>query len=193
MESKSEILKKSVYITIALFILAIGYTCAINGFAQIFFNHSANGSIIIKDGQAIGSKHIGQIFTDAKYFHGRPSAYNYNTYTTEEEAQVLPASGGTNLGLSNPTYTENIKANIEKLLVENPGLKVEDIPVEMLTVSGSGLDPHITIQGAMIQVDRVAKENGIAKDEVVTLINKIAHKGIVNVLELNLALEELAK
>ena len=63
----------------------------------------------------------------------------------------------------------------------------------MLTASGSGLDPHITIQGAMIQVDRVAKENGIAKDEVVTLINKIAHKGIVNVLELNLALEELAK
>lgn len=84
MESKSEILKKSVYITIALFILSIVYTCAINGFAQIFFNHSANGSIIIKDGQAIGSKHIGQIFTDVKHFHGRPSAYNYNTYTTEE-------------------------------------------------------------------------------------------------------------
>ncbi|MDO5788041.1 MAG: potassium-transporting ATPase subunit C [Fusobacterium sp.] len=193
MESKSEILKKSVYITVALFILAIIYTCVINGFAQIFFNHSANGSIIIKDGQAIGSKHIGQLFTDAKHFHGRLSAYNYNTYTTEKEAQVLPASGGTNLGLSNPAYTENIKANIEKLLVENPGLKVEDIPVEMLTASGSGLDPHITIQGAMIQVDRVAKENGIAKDKVVTLINKIAHKDTVNVLELNLALEELTK
>lgn len=193
MESKSEILKKSIYITVALFILATIYTCVINGFAQIFFNHSANGSIIVKDGQAIGSKHIGQVFAGAKHFHGRPSAYNYNTYDTEEETQVLPASGGTNLGLSNPTYTENVKANVEKLLVENPGLKVEDIPVEMVTASGSGLDPHITVQGAMIQAERVARENGIAKDEVVALINKIAHKDIVNVLELNLALEELAK
>lgn len=193
MESKSEILKKSIYITVALFILATVYTYLINGFAQTFFNHSANGSIIVKDGQAVGSKHIGQVFTEAKYFHGRPSAYNYNTYATEEEAQVLPASGGTNLGLSNPTYTENVKANVEKLLAENPGLKVEDIPVEMVTASGSGLDPHITVQGAMIQAERVAKENGIIKDEVVDLINKMAHKDIINVLELNLALEELTK
>jgi K+-transporting ATPase ATPase C chain len=191
MESKSEILKKSIYITVALFILATVYTCVINGFAQMFFNHSANGSLIVKDGQAIGSKHIGQVFTDEKHFHGRPSAYNYNTYETEEEAQVLPASGGTNLGLSNPAYSENVKANVEKLLNANPGLKVEDIPVEMVTASGSGLDPHITVQGALIQAERVAKANGISKDEVINLINKIAHKDIVNVLELNLALEEL--
>lgn len=79
------------------------------------------------------------------------------------------------------------------MLNENPGLKVEDIPVEMVTASGSGLDPHITIQGALIQAERVAKANGISKDEVVNLINKMAHKDIVNVLELNLSLEELTK
>ena len=193
MESKSEILKKSIYITVTLFILSIIYTCVINSFAQIFFNNSANGSLIIKNGQAIGSKHIGQSFTDDKYFHGRPSAINYNTYETKEETDVLPASGGTNLGVSNPNYIQNIESNIEKLLSENKKLKIKDIPIEMITASGSGLDPHITVQGAIIQADRIAKENGINQNDVIKLINKVAHKDIVNVLELNLALEDLIK
>lgn len=191
METKSNILKRSIFVTISLFILATIYTYFINGFAQVFFNHSANGSIIIKNGQAIGSKHIGQLFTENKYFHGRPSVYNYNNYNTKEEAQVLPSSGGTNLSLSNPFYIENIKSNVEKLLIENPGLKVENIPVEMITASGSGLDPHISLKGAMIQVERVAKINKIPKDKVISLINEISQNDAVNVLELNLKIENL--
>ena len=193
METKLEILKKSIFITVGLFILSVIYTCTINSFAQIFFTNSANGSLIVKDGEIIGSKYIGQAFTEKKYFHGRPSVNNYNTYNTREEAETLPISGGSNLAISNPNYIKNIETNIEKLLLENPNLEIKDIPSEMITASGSGLDPHITVQGAFIQAERVARENKINKDEIIELINKVAHKDIINVLELNLALENLIK
>lgn len=193
METKFEILKKSIFITVGLFILSVIYTCTINSFAQIFFTNSANGSLIVKDGEIIGSKYIGQVFTEKKYFHGRPSVNNYNTYNTREEAETLPISGGSNLAISNPNYIKNIEINIEKLLLENPNLQIKDIPSEMITASGSGLDPHITVQGAFIQAERVARENKINKDKIIELINKVAHKNIINVLELNLALENLIK
>lgn len=186
-------IKKSVYVTVTLFVLATLYTLAINGFAQTFFKDSANGSIVYVDGEARGSKYIGQNFTQENYFHGRPSVYNYNTYETSEEAKTLPASGGTNYGLSNPNYEENVKANVEKLLQENPGLKVEDIPTDMVTASGSGLDPNISVQGAMIQVERVAKANNLSVEVVENLIKENTTKDMVNVLELNLKLDELKK
>lgn len=187
------LVKKSLYITVMLFILSIIYTVVVNIFAQTFFNKSANGSIIYKNETPIGSKHIGQLFTKDNFFHGRPSAYNYNTYETEAEAQTLPASGGSNLAVSNPAYSENLKNNIDNLLKENPNLKVEDIPTEMVTASGSGLDPHISVEGAMLQAERVAKENGITVDEVSKIVKENAEKNIVNVLELNLAVLDYIK
>lgn len=193
MENKTGIFKKGICITLILFVITTLYTLIINGFAQTFFNHSANGSILIKNGEVVGSENIGQSFKDSKYFHGRPSVSYYNTYSTKEEAETTPASGGSNLAVSNPEYKTNIKSAIKNLLKENPGLKVEDIPAEMITSSASGLDPHITVQGALIQAERVTKMNGISKDEVINLINKVSHNGIINVLELNLALEDLNK
>ena len=185
--------KKSLYITILLFILSIIYTVVVNIFAQTFFKESANGSIIYKNETPIGSKHIGQQFTKDNLFHGRPSAYNYNTYETDEEANTLPASGGSNLAVSNPAYSENLKTNIDKLLKENPNLKIEDIPTEMITASGSGLDPHISIEGAMIQVERVAKANNISKEKISEIIKENIEGNIVNVLQLNLAILEYKK
>ena len=168
-----ELIKKSIYTTISLFIIAVLYTIIINVFAQTFFKDSANGSIIYKNNQAVGSKYIGQLFTSDKYFHGRPSAYNYNTYDSKEEAETLPASGGTNLALSNPVYNEN--------------------PIEMITSSGSGVDHNISIQGAMIQVERISKANNIPKEKVIELVKNNIENDMINVLELNIALEELFK
>lgn len=187
------LVKKSLYITILLFILSIIYTVLVNIFAQTFFKESANGSIIYKNEIPIGSEHIGQLFTKDNFFHGRPSAYNYNTYETDEEANTLPASGGSNLAVSNPVYSENIKANIDKLLKENPNLKIEDIPTEMVTTSGSGLDPNISVEGAMIQIERVAKANNISKEKISEIIKENSEGNIVNVLQLNLAILEYKK
>lgn len=188
-----ELIKKSIYITISLFIVAILYTAIINIFAQTFFKKSANGSIVYKNNQAIGSKYVGQLFTSEKYFHGRPSAYNYNTYNSKEEAETLPASGGTNLALSNFTYNENIKNNIDLLLKKNPNLETKELPVDMITSSGSGVDPNISIQGAMIQTKRIAKANNIPEEKIIELIKNNINNNMVNVLELNLALNELVK
>lgn len=188
-----ELIKKSIYTTISLFIIAVLYTIIINVFAQTFFKDSANGSIIYKNNQAVGSKYIGQLFTSDKYFHGRPSAYNYNTYDSKEEAETLPASGGTNLALSNPVYNENIKNNIDLLLKKNPNLETKEIPIEMITSSGSGVDPNISIQGAMIQVERISKANNIPKEKVIELVKNNIENDMISVLELNIALEELFK
>lgn len=187
------LIKKGIHVTIVLFIIAAVYTVIINVFAQTFFKDSANGSIIYKNGQAIGSKYIGQLFTSEKYFHGRPSAYNYNTYNSKEEAETLPASGGSNLAVSNPAYSENLKNRIEKLLNDNPELKTKEIPVDMVTASGSGVDPNISIQGAMIQTKRIAKANNIPEEKIIELIKNNINNNMVNVLELNLALEKLLK
>ena len=106
---------------------------------------------------------------------------------------MIPSSGGSNLGGSNLEYNKNIKERIEKILSENPSIEIKDIPVDMVTASASGLDPHITTQGALIQVERVARVNGITKEEVINLVKKMEKNGIINVLELNLALENLIK
>ena len=188
-----ENLKKGILITLVLFLITTIYTYMINGFAQVFFHESANGSIILKNGEGIGSKYIGQNFESDKYFHGRASIFNYNTYSTLKEAQMIPSSGGSNLGGSNLEYNKNIKERIEKILSKNPSIEIKDIPVDMVTASASGLDPHITTQGALIQVERVAKVNGITKEEVINLVKKMEKNGIINVLELNLALENLIK
>lgn len=188
-----ELIKKSIYITISLFIIAVLYTGIINIFAQTFFKNSANGSIIYKNEQAIGSKYIGQLFTSDRYFHGRPSAFNYNTYNSMKETEALSASGGSNLSISNSIYSENLKNRIEKFLNDNPELETKEIPIDMVTASGSGVDPNISIQGAMIQTKRIAKANNIPEEKIIELVKNNINNNMINVLELNLALEELLK
>ena len=188
-----ELIKKSIYITISLFIITVLYTGIINIFAQTFFKNSANGSIIYKNEQAIGSKYIGQLFTSDRYFHGRPSAFNYNTYNSMKETKVLPASGGSNLSISNSIYSENLKNRIEKFLNDNPELETKEIPIDMVTASGSGVDPNISIQGAIIQTKRIAKANNIPEEKIIELVKNNINNNMINVLELNLALKELLK
>ena len=165
------------------------YPLAVTGVAQAAFHHQANGSLIVVDGKVVGSKLIGQPFSDPKHFWTRPSATAPVPYNAN-------ASTGSNQGPTNPALTDAVKARIAALRAADPG-NDRPIPVDLVTASGSGLDPHITPAAAEYQVARVARAHGISADAVRSLV--AAHtdgrtlgflgEPRVNVLDLNLALD----
>ena len=175
-------------ITVVLTVLlGIIYPLAVTGLAQLIFPRQAAGSLIEKDGKVIGSSLIGQPFSGPGYFHSRPSAAGSGYDGT--------ASGGTNLGPTSLKLMDNVKAAAESLREENPG---SPVPIDMVTASASGLDPHITPAAAEFQVPRIARERRLSEDEVRRIVREHAEGrqfGIlgeprVNVLELNLALDK---
>lgn len=173
-------------------ITGIAYPLIVTGIAQLAFPHQANGSLILRDGKPIGSTLIGQSFTDPKYFWGRPSATSPQPYNGT-------ASGGSNLGASNPALTDAVKQRIAKLHAADPGNDVP-VPVDLVTTSGSGLDPDISPAAALYQVNRVAHARGLPVAAVRTLVGRhirgrqfgVLGEPRVNVLQLNLALDQLA-
>jgi len=186
-------LLKHIYPAVALTIvltvlLGIIYPFAITGLSYLFFKEKAQGSLIEKEGRVIGSRLIGQPFSGAGYFHTRPSAAGSGYDAT--------ASGGTNLGpTSKALFAEQIKGRAQELKSENPKM---EIPVDLVTSSGSGLDPHISPAAAEFQVPRVARERRMEEDHVRQLVREhtegrqfgILGEPRVNVLELNLALDK---
>ena len=165
------------------------YPLAITGLSQVLFPKQANGSLIYKDGKPVGSRLIGQPFDDPKYFWGRPSATSPVPYNAA-------SSGGSNLGPTNPALLKTIQDRIDALHKADPE-NHEPIPVDLVTASGSGLDPHISPAAALYQAKRVAKARGIPESSVQGLIEKhtqgrflglLGEPG-VNVLELNLDLD----
>ena len=167
----------------------VAYPLAVTAIAQLLFPHQANGSLISKDGKPIGSTLIGQPFDDPKYFWGRPSAtapFPYNA----------AASSGSNLGPSNPGLTEAVKTRVAALKAADPGNDTS-VPVDLVTASGSGLDPHISSASAEYQVRRVARARGREEAFVRTLVCQhtegrqlgMLGERRVNVLALNLALD----
>lgn len=169
--------------------LGIGYPLAVTGIAAVLFPHKAAGSLILKDGQVIGSELLAQSFTTDRYFHPRPSAAG-NGYDAT-------ASGGTNLAQSNGRLVQRIQGDIDKLQAMNPG---KPVPIDMVTTSASGLDPDITPDNAYYQAPRVAKARNLAEQQVRNLIAQhttsrdfgILGEPRVNVLELNLALDQVS-
>ena len=171
-------------------ITGVIYPLTVTGFAQVFFPHQANGSLIVIDGKAYGSELIGQQFDDPKYFWGRPSAAGYNA----------AASSGSNLGPMNPSLEEVVQARMDALHAADPNNTLP-IPVDLVTASASGLDPHISVASALYQVPRVASARGWSEAEATSLVEKFTEgrqfglfgEPRVNVLLLNLALDGMMK
>lgn len=169
------------------------YPLAVTGLAQLLFPEQANGSLIVREGRVVGSRLIGQFFDKPEYFWGRPSAtapFPYNA----------AASGGSNLGPTNPVLIDAVKARVAALQAADPGNE-SPIPVDLVTASGSGLDPHISPAAALYQVKRVSRARGLDEGAVSALLNRQTDRrqfGLlgerrVNVLELNLALDALPR
>jgi potassium-transporting ATPase KdpC subunit len=178
------------FTVVTTLLLGLGYPLLVTGIAGTLFPRKAAGSLILKDGQVIGSELLAQSFTADKYFHPRPSMAG-NGYDAT-------SSGGSNLAQSNKTLVVRIQGSIDKLAKENPG---KPVPIDLVTASGSGLDPDITPDAAFFEAPRVAQARGISEERVQQLIEANITKrqfGVlgeprVNVLDLNLALDGLAK
>jgi len=177
--------KQAFLISMTMFVLCgFIYPFAVTALAQGLYHHKANGSLIEADGEAVGSALIGQAFTAPQYFWGRVSSVNYNVYTKEdtipdENGQVKysgVSSGTFNYAPSNPALKKRIEVDIEKFLLANPSVKRQDIPADLMTASGSGLDPHISVKAAEIQVDRIAQASGLAKDDIEEIIEENIEK-----------------
>lgn len=194
-------LRPAIVLTLVLtLILGIAYPLVITGVAQVAFNNQANGSLVTKHGQTIGSTQIGQEWTDPRYFHGRPSATLSN-----DGSQSQPYNAANSSASNNGPTSSNLQAEVQaelKLLQEDeqcnaPGTA---IPVDLVTSSGSGLDPDISVAGAMYQACRIARERGLSLAQVQQLIQNHVHgrmlgvlgEPYVNVLELNMTLDTSA-
>ncbi|MDO7873964.1 potassium-transporting ATPase subunit KdpC [Hymenobacter sp. ASUV-10] len=174
-------------LTLAMMLLCCGlYPALVWAAAQLAPGQGA-GVTVSRHGRVVGFARVGQKFDRPEYFNSRPSAADYHA----------DASSGSNKGPSNPEYLALVQARLDTFLLENPGVKAADVPAELLTASGSGLDPHLSPQGALVQVARIARVRRLSAQEVRNLIPRyttavLFGPDVVDVLSLNLALDELA-
>ncbi len=195
-------IRPAIVILVALtLITGLVYPLVMTGIAGVIFPHQAQGSLIERDGKVVGSELIGQVFTTDKYFHGRPSATAAPDPNDPTKTVAAPynaaTSGGSNLGPSNKALIDRVQGDIEALKKENPSAPV---PIDLVTTSASGLDPHISPEAALFQVPRIAKGRNLPEDRVRRLVEDntegrflgLLGEPRVNVLLLNLALDRLS-
>ncbi len=196
-------IRPAIVLVIALaLITGLGYPLAMTGLARVLFPNQSEGSLIVRDGKVIGSALIGQSFTEDKYFRGRLSATNApdpkDSTKTIDAPYNASNSMGSNLGPTSKALIERVKGDVEKLKAENAAAPV---PIELVTTTASGLDPHISPEAALFQVPRVAKARNLSEDRVRQLVTEqiegrllgVLGEPRVNVLALNIALDGLAK
>lgn len=188
----SKTIYRSIIMTIIMFIILGGiYPFLMTIFGKYLFPNQSSGGILYKDGFPIGAELIGQSFTQVKYFWGRPSAAGNKGYDASN-------SNASNLAPTNKVLIDRMEKFIQKFLKENPSIKREDIPLDIVTMSASGLDPDISLQAAQIQVPRVAKARNLSENNLMLLVNKFTQKPVfgfigtesVNVLRLNIELDK---
>ncbi|MET0867298.1 MAG: K(+)-transporting ATPase subunit C [Pseudorhodoplanes sp.] len=182
-------------------ITGLAYPLTLTGIAGLLFPYQASGSLLERDGKVVGSGLIGQEFNGDGYFHGRPSATTAADPNDASKTVTAPYnaanSAGSNLGPTNKALIERVQGDVDKLKKENPGVAV---PIDLVTTTASGLDPHVSPEGALFQVPRVAKARNMPEDRVRQLVNEriegrmlgLIGEPRVNVLQLNLALDRVA-
>ena len=192
---------------ILLLICGLFFPLVMTGVSQVIMPNKANGSLIEVNGEYVGSSLVGQQFKEDHFLWGRPSAVDYNTFYEDENGNLVdiegnpytgPSSGSQNLGPTNPDLKDRVEKDIEIFLEKNPTVKKEDIPADLLTASGSGLDPHISVQGAMIQLPRISNASGISVEDLTIIIEDntkgkflgIFGEETVNVLGVNIDIAE---
>ncbi len=167
------------------------YPFLVFGLGWLLFPVQANGSLVARDGRVVGSALIGQNFADPKYFHSRPSAAGDKGYDAT-------SSGGSNLGPTSKSLIDSVRSRVKEVLEQNPGTTASQVPIDLVTASGSGLDPEISPAAAELQVPRVAKARGLNEDQVRAVVHSLIRPrwaGIfgepgVNVLRLNIAIDQ---
>lgn len=197
-------LRQSLAVTLLLLLLCgLVFPVLLNSISAVIFPSQANGSLVYADGQAVGAANIGQDFTAPYFMKCRPSAYNYNTYYEDEQGNQYyndgsefagVSSGSNNYAPTNPALAERVEADIEAFLEANPDVKREDIPADLMTASGSGLDPHITPDSARIQIPALADASGLSEEELEQIVEDntegkllgVFGEETVNVLGVNL-------
>jgi K+-transporting ATPase ATPase C chain len=201
---------RAITVSIALLLICgILYPLGMTGLSQLIFHRQANGSMIAYNGKPVGSELLGQAFSDMRFFHGRVSAYNYNTYKEEDTkpdkdgktAYPGVSSGSANLAPSNPALADRIKTDIDAFLKSHPGVKKEDVPADLLTSPGSGLDPHISPEAAEIQIPAISSATGISEQELEKIVLKFTEgrqlglfgEPRVNVLKANIEIADRLK
>ncbi|EAI2469152.1 potassium-transporting ATPase subunit KdpC [Campylobacter jejuni] len=193
------------FFVVMLILCTLIYPFALNTVAKFIFPYQSSGSLVDKEGRptldiskAVGSKFLGQDFNKPYFLHSRASVSNYNTSDTNESSV---SSGGFNYAMSNPALKERVQKDLQKFLDENPQITKEQIPLDLLSASGSGLDPHISLQAALVQIPRISQSSKITKEELEKIIQENTESkflGIfgeekVNVLAVNIAIAKAMK
>ena len=200
--------RQAVSVTVILMLICgLLFPCLLTGLSSVIFPHQAGVSLISVNGMAVGAEHVGQEFTQDCYMWSRPSAYHYNVYTEGEDGAKYYndgtefgglASGSNNYAPSNPALVERVEADVEAFLEKNPGIKREDIPTDLLTASGSGLDPHISPASAQIQLPRIAQASGLSEESLQEIVKRntmgkllgVFGEETVNVLKVNIEIAQ---
>ena len=200
--------RQAVSVTVVLMLICgLFFPCLLTGLSSVLFPHQAGGSLITVNGTAVGAEHVGQEFTQDCYMWSRPSAYHYNVYTESEDGRKYYndgtefgglASGSNNYAPSNPALVERVEADMEAFLAKNPDVEREDIPTDLLTASGSGLDPHISPESAQIQLPRIAQASGLSEESLQEIVNRnttgkllgVFGEETVNVLKVNIEIAQ---
>lgn len=200
--------KAFVFCVVMMLLCSFAYPLALTGVSQVAMKEKANGNLIDQNGnptvdpeEVVGSALVGQDFTEDYFFKGRVSSVNYNTYTEEQKENGEYAgvsSGSYNYGNSNPELKERIEKDLDEFLATHPGVKKEDVPSDLLTASGSGLDPHISPEAAEVQVKAVAEHSGLSEETVREIVKENTEEKVlgiygearVNVLKCNLGIAE---